>query len=90
MPVILTPEGEDLWMDPDAQDPAALAPLFAPLGAEEMEAFAVSRRVNAPANDDPSVLDAPGPEAPPPPKKGRAPAAQRNLWENGGDDGDEG
>lgn len=90
MPVILTPEGEDLWLDADTHDPAALAPLFEPLGAEAMEAFAVSRRVNAPANDDPSVLDAPGPEAPPPPKKGRTPAAQRDLWENGGDDDDEG
>ncbi len=33
MPVILTPEGEDLWLDPDARDPAALAPLLrAPRG----------------------------------------------------------
>ena len=90
MPVILTPEGEDLWLDPDARDPAVLAPLFEPLGAEAMEAFAVSRRVNSPANDDPTVLEPPGPEAPPPKQKGRAPAAQRDLWENGGDDGDGG
>jgi putative SOS response-associated peptidase YedK len=82
MPVILTPEGEEVWMDSSVQDPARLAPLFEPLGADAMEAFAVSRRVNTPANDDASVLDPPGPEAPPPAK---APEAQRDLWENDDD-----
>jgi putative SOS response-associated peptidase YedK len=88
MPVILTPEGENLWLDPDVKDPAALAPLFEPLGAEAMEAFPVSRRVNAPANDDASVLEAPGAEAPRPAKARKAPA-QRDLWDNDGDDGAE-
>ncbi len=87
MPLILTPEGEDLWMDPDVKDPARLATLFGPRDAEEMEAFRVSPRVNTPANDDPSVLDPP--EAlPPRPAKARRPAAQRSLWENDGDDDD--
>jgi putative SOS response-associated peptidase YedK len=87
MPVILTPQGEDIWLDPEVRDPDALAPLLAPLEAAAMEAFAVSRRVNSPANDDASVLDPPGPEAPRPPKARKAPAAQRLLWDNDDDDG---
>jgi putative SOS response-associated peptidase YedK len=59
MPVILSPEGEDLWLDAGIEDAARLAPLFEPPDAAAMEAFPVSRHVNAPAHDDPSVLDPP-------------------------------
>jgi putative SOS response-associated peptidase YedK len=86
MPVILSPEGEDLWLDPGVEDPARLAPLYEPPDAGAMEAFAVSRHVNTPAHDDPSVLDPPPPEPARPPKAGRARPPQRSLWENGGDD----
>ncbi len=89
MPLILTPEGEDLWMDPGVRDPARLAPLFVPRSAEEMEAFRVSPRVNTPANDDPSVLEPPGP-APPRPETPRRPSGQLRLWENDDDDGETG
>ncbi len=89
MPVILPPEDEDLWLDPDVQDPAALTPLFEPLNEEAMEIFAVSPRVNAPANDDPSVLEPPGPgPARPAPARAERPA-QRSLWENDDDDGND-
>ncbi len=90
MPVILSPEGEDLWLDPDVRDPARLAPLFEPLEEAAMEVFAVSSRVNAPANDDPSVLEPPGPEPARPPKARAAGPSQRSLWENDGDDDEDG
>lgn len=89
MPVILTPEGEDLWLDPDVGDPARLAPLFEPPDAETMEIFPVSSRVNSPANDDPSVLDPPGPAPPRPGHARSAEPRQRSLWENADDDGGE-
>jgi hypothetical protein len=47
-----------------------------------MEAFDVSRRVNAPANDDPSVLDPPEAAGAPASKERAAPAAQLGLWDN--------
>ncbi len=86
MPVILSPEGEALWMDPDERDPARLAPLFEPPDAATMEAFPVSRSVNTPAHDDPSVLDPPSPEPLRPPKVKKDRTTQRSLWENGEDD----
>ncbi len=86
MPVILSPEGEALWMDPHEQDPARLAPLFEPPDSATMEAFPVSRSVNTPAHDDPSVLDPPAPEPSRPPKAKKERATQRSLWENGEDD----
>jgi putative SOS response-associated peptidase YedK len=90
MPVILAPDAEEMWLDPATQDPEALAPLLEPLAAEEMEAFDVSRRVNAPANDDPSVLDPPGVESAPEPANPAAKDAQLGLWENEGDADGEG
>jgi hypothetical protein len=79
-----------MWLDPATQDPEALAPLLEPLAAEEMEAFDVSRRVNAPANDDPSVLDPPGLEPESAPAKRAIKDAQLGLWENDGDADGEG
>ena len=52
MPVILTHEGMDLWMDPSST-PGALSALLRPYPATEMERWEVSIRVNAVANDDP-------------------------------------
>lgn len=52
MPVIL-PRGEyGRWLDPALRDPDALAPLLVPFSPEEMLAFPVSPRVNAPTVDD--------------------------------------
>lgn len=86
MPVILSPQGEDLWLDPGVEDPARLAPLFEPPDAGAMEAFPVSRHVNAPAHDDPSVLEPLPPAAARPAKPRRERVSQRSLWENEGDD----
>ena len=65
MPAILTPEQCDRWLDPVEQAPARLAPLLAPLSAEQLTTERVSKRVNNLAHDDelclrPSPLDEPG------------------------------
>ena len=56
MPVILTPEGADIWLDPNQQEPDALLPLLEPYPADLMEAYAVSKLVNAPLNDRPECI----------------------------------
>lgn len=55
MPVILAPADYALWLGEagDGRDPAAL---LAPIPADRMEAWPVSRQVNRPAVDDPSLL----------------------------------
>ncbi|MCL4506942.1 MAG: SOS response-associated peptidase [Chloroflexi bacterium] len=55
MPVILPRYMESDWLD-DSIGPLALAALLRPYPADEMQAFAVSRRVNAPANDDSDLV----------------------------------
>jgi putative SOS response-associated peptidase YedK len=47
MPVILRPEDEEPWLDPELADPAALASMLRPYPAEEMEVFPVSDAVNS-------------------------------------------
>ncbi len=56
MPVILTPEAEAVWLDPAVQDTTRLLALLVPYPAARMEAFPVSRAVNAVANDSPQLL----------------------------------
>ncbi|MDE0298392.1 MAG: SOS response-associated peptidase [Candidatus Poribacteria bacterium] len=51
MPVILDEENYAQWLNPTEQTPAELNHLLAPYPAEEMTAYAVSRRVNQPKND---------------------------------------
>lgn len=57
MPVILTLEGEKLWLDPAVQDPRILAGLLKPFDAEEMEAFEVSDAVNSPVHNGPELIE---------------------------------
>jgi putative SOS response-associated peptidase YedK len=57
MPVILHPRDYELWLDVGVEDARRLRPLLRPFPAAEMEAYAVSRRVNSPENDDPSVIE---------------------------------
>ncbi len=57
MPVILPEGARDVWLDPANRDVPALLELLTPLSAEPMEMFPVSRRVNSPANDGPSLLE---------------------------------
>jgi putative SOS response-associated peptidase YedK len=57
MPVILHPEDYAMWLDPDFDEKEPLTTLLKPYPADVMEAYAVSRRVNKPSNNEPSVLE---------------------------------
>ena len=52
MPVILHPDGYDLWLDPGMQDVAAITDLLKPYDARLMRRYPVSGRVNHVGNDD--------------------------------------
>jgi putative SOS response-associated peptidase YedK len=52
MPVILPTTEYDRWLDPSLQNPDSLAALLVPFPPEDMVAFPVSPRVNAPSTDD--------------------------------------
>ena len=55
MPVIIAPADYARWLDPAVQQAEPILPLLRPYPAEEMEAYAVSTRVNSPARDDERV-----------------------------------
>jgi putative SOS response-associated peptidase YedK len=55
MPVILSPEGEQVWLDRGAQTLEALA-FLTPYPAEQMEGFPVSRAVNDPRDEGPDLI----------------------------------
>lgn len=56
MPVIFSNEEEDKWLDPDLHDTSTLQEMLDPYPANDMEAIAISRMVNSPANDSPDIL----------------------------------
>ena len=56
MPVILAADTYDVWLDP-ASDRDELTGLLAPYPEDEMEAYAVSRFVNSPSNNDPRCIE---------------------------------
>ncbi len=56
MPVILQPEDEDLWLDPNLKDVTRLTPLLTPYPANALEAYDVSTIVNSPKNDVPECV----------------------------------
>ena len=56
MPVILSRNAYDLWLDPAVQDAARLTPLLCPCPAEGMQARAVGTLVNSPRNDSPACI----------------------------------
>jgi putative SOS response-associated peptidase YedK len=57
MPSILSSEHENLWLDPGVKDPGRLLSVLQPYPAEAMEAFAVSRKMNLPKEDDPACIE---------------------------------
>jgi putative SOS response-associated peptidase YedK len=65
MPVMLTPEQFDPWLDPRETDPDRLAPLLRPPDAGAMTATALAARVNSVRHDDPACLTPAGTEASP-------------------------
>ena len=56
MPVIVAPQSYSLWLDPRVGEPDRIAPLLEPYPAEAMQMHAISREVNNPANDSPSLM----------------------------------
>jgi putative SOS response-associated peptidase YedK len=56
MPVILPKQAYAEWLDPANGDPVRLLALLTPYPPRDMEAFAVSRLVNAPANNSPECI----------------------------------
>jgi putative SOS response-associated peptidase YedK len=62
MPMVITRDAMDAWLDPELTDPAAAFDLLAVTEAELLEAYPVSTAVNSVQNNDPSLLE-PIPEA---------------------------
>lgn len=56
MPVVLDAAGRDAWLDASASR-ETLQSLLAPAPEEALEAWPVSRRVNSPFNEDPSLVE---------------------------------
>lgn len=52
MPVILNPDDWKLWLDPDVNEPEAVAPLLRSCEDKAMHAYEVSTYVNSPSNND--------------------------------------
>ena len=51
MPVILSPEDYDVWLDPKVEDKNKLQAMLRPFAASQMEAYPISTIVNNPRND---------------------------------------
>ncbi|MBC5775733.1 SOS response-associated peptidase [Pontibacter sp. KCTC 32443] len=56
MPVILSPEAEELWLDENETQEELLS-LLVPFRAQDMKAYPVSPLVNSPMNNVPEVLN---------------------------------
>ncbi|MDZ7712420.1 MAG: SOS response-associated peptidase family protein [Rhodovibrio sp.] len=56
MPVMLSPDAFDAWLDPEAEVETAKG-LLAPYPEGALTAYPISTRVNAVRNDDPSILE---------------------------------
>jgi putative SOS response-associated peptidase YedK len=56
MPIILSPEAEELWLD-EHESQEGLLSLLAPYNGDEMKAYPVSPLVNSPLNNVPEVLN---------------------------------
>lgn len=57
MPVILTREGVDRWLDPEVHDREPLEPLLRPAPSEDLVAHPVSRRVSRPDTEGPELIE---------------------------------
>ena len=56
MPVILTKEAEQMWLDRSIEDPAYLKGLLTPYVEDEMERYPISSHVNSPKNDMKEII----------------------------------
>ncbi len=66
MPVIVPPEGFDLWLDGAKVDATTASALIAPAPETLLEAYEISTAVNRTANDNPKLLEPVGAAAPEP------------------------
>jgi len=57
MPVLLDGGALERWLDPAVVDEGELAALLRPAPTESLEAYAVSRDVNSPRNEAPSLIE---------------------------------
>ena len=57
MPVILSPDNYDMWLDPANTRAAMLQPLLGPYPSDKMEVYPVSIYVNKPQNDDTRCIE---------------------------------
>lgn len=56
MPVLVRPQDDARWLDPDLTDPAELADILAPRPWPDMTAWPVGQAVNAVANQGPGLV----------------------------------
>lgn len=57
MPVILAPDEEAQWIDPDRIEPERIAPLIDPYPADLMRVYAVDRKVGNVKNNSPELIE---------------------------------
>ena len=60
MPVVLAEADWDRWLDTAFSDTDTLSGLLKPFAADELEAWPVSREVNAPKNQGPDLIEKAG------------------------------
>ncbi len=56
MPVILTKQAEQVWLDPSIEDPEILQRLIQPYEAQDLQAYRVSDAVNSPKNNGAELI----------------------------------
>ena len=56
MPVILTRDEEDEWLNPDMVEPEHILKYLDPYPSDEMEAYPISKSVNSPSVDNSSII----------------------------------
>jgi putative SOS response-associated peptidase YedK len=56
MPVILSPDNYDAWLDEGTKDPIILKPLLLPREMDDMRLYPVSHSVNSPKNNSPDNI----------------------------------
>ena len=57
MPVILDPEAEEAWLDPNLDDPRAALSYLRPVAPEQFEVYPVSSRVSSARNEGPGLIE---------------------------------
>lgn len=86
MPVIVPPEGFDLWLDGATVDATTAAALIQPAPDDLLEAYEISTAVNRTANDNPKLLEPVG-ATPSEPVKPAAPPKRVKLAKKDGGQG---